>query len=451
VPVEVILPKVDMDMSTGRISKWHVAEGQAVSQGELLFEIETDKAAMEIDSPATGVIRDIVGAEDVDIPVGQPVAWIYVEGEAYAPAPAGQAAESVISPLVGEMPGRAEGGAVPPTVQASSARGETGGEAIRATPLARRLARERGLDLAAVRGSGPHGRIVRADVEGAAITPSSPSSPVVGNEPSVKLPISPLEGEMAGRPEGGAGAPSSDRTLSLFEPGSYEMVPHDAMRRTIARRLVEAKSTIPHFYLTAHCDIDALLRLRTDLNAAAPRRDGEPAWRLSVNDMIVKAIAVALVKVPAANVSWTDEAMLRHRHVDVGVAVSIPGGLITPIVRRAEEKSLSAISNETKALAERARARALRPEEYRGGTTAVSNLGMFGVSEFAAIVNPPHATILAVGAGERRAVVDGDLIRAATMMTVTLSTDHRAVDGALAAELLAAFRETIEHPLGLVA
>jgi pyruvate dehydrogenase E2 component (dihydrolipoamide acetyltransferase) len=449
VPVEVILPKVDMDMSTGRISKWHVAEGQAVSQGELLFEIETDKAAMEIDSPATGVIRDIVGAEDVDIPVGQPVAWIYVEGEAYAPAPAGQAAESVISPLVGEMPGRAEGGAVPPTVQASSARREIGGGAIRATPLARRLARERGLDLAAVRGSGPHGRIVRADVEGA----HTPASPLWGGR---------AEGAGGGIPQTlGVSEPpplppphkgeGNSAVLALFEPGSYEMVPHDAMRRTIARRLVEAKSTIPHFYLTAHCDIDALLRLRTDLNAAAPHRDGEPAWRLSVNDMVVKAIAVALVKVPAANVSWTDEAMLRHRHADVGVAVSIPGGLITPIVRRAEEKSLSAISNETKALAERARARALRPEEYRGGTTAVSNLGMFGVSEFAAIVNPPHATILAVGAGERRAVVDGDLIRAATMMTVTLSTDHRAVDGALAAELLAAFRETIEHPLGLVA
>jgi len=450
VPVEVILPKVDMDMSTGRISKWHVAEGQAVRQGELLFEIETDKAAMEIDAPAAGVIRDIVGEENVDIPVGRPVAWIYAEGEAYAPA---VAVQSTVPASSGENSGNEGRSTLPPSgpPAISPTRGENSSGAVRATPLARRLARERGLDLSAVRGSGPRGRIVRADVEGAAITPSSPSSPVAENAPSLKLPISPLEGEMVGGPEEGAAAASSDRTLALFEPGSYELAPHDAMRRAIARRLVEAKATVPHFYLTAHCGIDALLRLRADLNATAPGRDGEPAWRLSVNDMVVKALAAALVKVPAANVSWTDEAMVRHRHVDVGIAVSVPGGLITPIVRRAEEKSLSAISNETKALAERARARALRPQEYRGGTTAVSNLGMFGVSEFAAIVNPPHATILAVGAGERRAVVDGDLIRAATMMTVTLSADHRAVDGALAAELLAAFRETIEHPLGLVA
>jgi len=451
VATEVILPKVDMDMTTGRISKWHVVEGQAVRQGDLLFEIETDKAAMEIDSPASGVIRDIAGREGVDIPVGQPVAWIYAEGEAHAPAmaerAAGQAAERVAAPPEGEMPGRAEGRAATPAVQASGVRGEAGGSAVRATPLARRLARERGVDLGTISGSGPHGRIVRADVEG--LRPSTPrEGPAEGAGGGASLALGGSEPTPLTPPRKGEG---DGTVLSLFEPGSYDLVPHDGMRRTIARRLVEAKTTIPHFYLTADCAIDALLRLRQDLNDAAPAEDDKPSWRISVNDLVVKALALALARVPDANVSWTDDALIRHRQVDVGVAVAVPGGLITPIVRGAAVKPVSAISNEMKALAERARARALRPEEYRGGTTAVSNLGMYGVRSFAAIINPPHATILAVGAGERRAVAEGDAIRPATMMTVTLSADHRAVDGAVAAELLAAFRQAVERPLGLVA
>jgi pyruvate dehydrogenase E2 component (dihydrolipoamide acetyltransferase) len=454
-----------MDMATGKISRWFVEEGATVKQGDVLFEIETDKAAMEIDSPATGTIRNITGQEGVDLPVGSPVAWIYAEGETAG------AVESVISPLEGEMPGRAEGGAVPPTSQAVEERkavevgrstsppsglpaisptsGEIDSGKVRATPLARRLAREAGLDLSAIAGSGPHGRVTRTDVEAAA-------------QPST----SPVRG---GRTEGAGGGISSsagvseppplkgegdDATLRLFEEGSYELIPHDNMRKTIARRLVEAKTTIPHFYLTVDCELDALLALRSQLNAAAPMKKtdkGEaPSYKLSVNDMIIKAMAMALVAVPDANVSWTESAMVKHAHADVGVAVSIPGGLITPIVKKAEQKSLSAISNEMKDLAKRARERKLKPEEYQGGTTAVSNLGMFGVKDFAAVINPPHATILAVGAGEQRAVVKDGAVTVATVMSVTLSTDHRAVDGALGAELIAAFKKLVENPMAML-
>jgi pyruvate dehydrogenase E2 component (dihydrolipoamide acetyltransferase) len=247
---------------------------------------------------------------------------------------------------------------------------------------------------------------------------------------------------------------SDDAVLKLFEEGSYELVPHDNMRKTIARRLVEAKSTIPHFYLTVDCEIDALLALRAQINAAAPMKKTEhgeaPLYKLSVNDMIIKAMAMALMAVPEANVSWTEANMVRHKHADVGVAVSIPGGLITPIIKRADEKSLSTISNEMKDLASRARNRKLKPEEYQGGTTAVSNLGMFGVKDFAAVINPPHATILAVGAGEERAVVKKGEIVVANVMSVTLSTDHRAVDGALGAELMVAFKKYIENPMSML-
>jgi pyruvate dehydrogenase E2 component (dihydrolipoamide acetyltransferase) len=440
-PVEVILPKVDMDMATGQISRWFVEEGASVKQGDVLFEIETDKAAMEIDAPASGILRNITGKERVDIPVGQAVAWIYAEGEAAVASP--------VSPPAGETPAKpAEVIAAPVSSQdkgetsTSQIRSEKDSGGVRATPLARRLAREAGLDLASVSGTGPHGRVVKADVEaaiaGGGVKPAAPAAaaPSAGSAtPAVK----PL---------------SDDAVLKLFEEGSYELVPHDNMRKTIARRLVEAKSTIPHFYLTIDCELDALLALRKQLNDAAPVRKTEkgevPAYKLSVNDMIIKAMAMALVAVPDANASWTESAMVKHKHADVGVAVSIPGGLITPIVRRAEEKSLSAISNEMKDLASRARTRKLKPEEYQGGTTAVSNLGMFGIKDFAAVINPPHATILAVGAGEERAVVKNGEIKIATVMSVTLSTDHRAVDGALGAELIGAFKRLIENPMAML-
>jgi pyruvate dehydrogenase E2 component (dihydrolipoamide acetyltransferase) len=477
-PVEVILPKVDMDMATGQISRWFVEEGAAVKKGDVLFEIETDKAAMEIDAPASGTIRDITGREGVDIPVGEAVAWIYEAGEdAGAAAESGHAAaqnKAPISPLVGEMsPKATEGGAVPPTSQPpandeskrsalppsalpgiSPTRGE-----IRATPLARRIAREAGIDIAAMNGSGPYGRVVKADVEKAvAAAPSSPLAGEVSAERTEGGSSASPSAQVSPPPPGPSGHPprkgEGEEALKLFAEGSYELVPHDNMRKTIARRLVEAKSTIPHFYLTLDCELDALLALRAQLNAAAPVRKTEkgevPAYKLSVNDLIIKAMALALRDVPTANVSWTETAMVQHKHADVGVAVSIPGGLITPIIRQADLKTLSVISNEMKDMAARARNKKLKPEEYQGGTTAVSNLGMFGIKDFSAVINPPHATILAVGAGEERAVVKNGEVKIATIMSVTLSTDHRAVDGALGAELLVAFKRHVENPMGML-
>ncbi|WP_309086119.1 dihydrolipoamide acetyltransferase family protein, partial [Chelativorans sp.] len=440
-PVEVILPKVDMDMSTGRISRWAVQEGATVKKGDLLFEIETDKAAMEIDAPAAGIVRNIIGKEGVDIPVGQAVAWIYEEGEAAveaSPLPAPNAPERdpaaakpdaiVPAPPREEIRPDAEQSMTPPQKGGAMPNGQG---KVRATPLARRLARENGIELSGLSGSGPHGRVVRADVEAAAVGSSTPSGRAEGaragggvhsSSPETPIPALRTDPPRPGPTEGGE---DRDAILKLYAEGTYDLVPHDSMRRTIARRLVEAKSTIPHFYLTLDCEIDALLTLRKQLNDAAPMVKTEagekPAYKLSVNDMIIKAFAMALKAVPDANVSWTESAMVRHRHADVGVAVSIPGGLITPIVRRADEKTLSAISNEMKDLASRARNRKLKPEEYQGGSAAISNLGMFGIKDFAAVINPPHATILAVGAGEERPVVKGGEIKVATIMSVTLS------------------------------
>ncbi|MEP7453450.1 dihydrolipoamide acetyltransferase family protein [Phyllobacterium sp. SB3] len=420
---EVILPKVDMDMTTGQISKWFFENGATVKKGDVLFEIETDKAAMEIDAPASGVLRDIMAAEGIDIAVGSPVAWIYEEGEPYVAAPqAGASANPCTSML--ETPSTSNERS---TERTTSERSDT-----RATPLARRLARDCGIDIGLIFGSGPKGRVIRADVENY----------------STDMPPSEAETELQAKalPD----ASNSEPVLQLFEQGTYERIAHTNMRRTIARRLVEAKSTVPHFYLTLDCHIDAMLKLRAELNASAPEREGKPVYRLSVNDMVIKAYALALKAVPEANVSWTNDNLIRHNRADIGVAVSVTGGLITPIVRNAELKTLSTISREMIDLGIRAREGKLKPSEYQGGTAAISNLGMFGVREFAAIVNPPHATILAVGSGERRAVVERDAIVAATLMTVTLSSDHRAVDGALGAQLIGAFKDYIQKPMSLL-
>ena len=422
-PTEVILPKVDMDMATGRISKWLVAEGTVVKQGDPIFEIETDKAAMEIEAPASGTLGNILAHKGTDVPVGHPVAWIYAAGEAVVVPQTETTVQAVTQPN-NALPVTQAAAAIEPTTTTSSDR--------RATPLARRLARESSIDLSHVKGSGPHGRIVSADIEDAIVARSAKSAV----QDSVAV----------------ANATEQDaRIRAYFEPGSFEEQPHDSMRKTIARRLLEAKQTIPHFYVSADCELDALMAAREAINASASKgADGKPLYKLSVNDFVIKALAVALMRVPDANVTWTEGAMLKHKHADIGVAVSIPGGLITPIVRKAELKSLSAISNEMKDLASRARNRKLKPEEYQGGSTAVSNLGMFGVKNFQAIVNPPHATILAVGAGEQRAVVKNGQLSVATVMTVTFSTDHRAVDGALGAELLQAFKALIENPVGML-
>jgi pyruvate dehydrogenase E2 component (dihydrolipoamide acetyltransferase) len=316
---------------------------------------------------------------------------------------------------------------------APSADGQHG--RVFSSPLARRLAKEAGIDIARIAGSGPHGRVIARDV---AAAKEGRGLRAPGAAPSAAAP---------------AIAPSmSDQQIrALYEEGSYEVVPHDGMRRTIAQRLTASVQTIPHFYLTVDCDIGKLLAAREEINAGTPKdKDGKPAYRLSVNDFVIKALALALQRVPDANVSWTEGGMLKHKHSDIGVAVALPAGLITPIVRNAETKSLSAISNEMKDLVARARARKLKPHEYQGGTSSVSNLGMYGIKDFTAVINPPQSTILAVGAGEERAVVRNGKIEAAQIMSATMSCDHRAVDGALGAQLMDAFKKLIENPVLMV-
>ncbi|RUY40735.1 pyruvate dehydrogenase complex dihydrolipoamide acetyltransferase [Mesorhizobium sp. M7A.F.Ca.US.001.04.1.1] len=469
-PINITMPALSPTMEEGNLSKWLVKEGDKVSPGDVIAEIETDKATMEVEAVDEGTVAKLVvpaGTEGVK--VNALIAVLAAEGEdAGAAAKSGGDAapakaeakqdKAPISPPVGEMSTKStEGGAVPPSSQRETppsglpAISPTRGEISQspegrtfASPLARRIAKEAGVDVSAVTGTGPHGRVVKADVDAAIAGGGAQAAP------AAKAPA----GAPAAAPAAPVKAMSDDQVLKLFEQGSYDLVPHDNMRKTIARRLVEAKTTIPHFYLTLDCELDALLALRTQINAAAPVKKTDkgdaPAYKLSVNDMVIKAMAMALKAVPDANASWTESAMVKHKHADVGVAVSIPGGLITPIIRHADEKTLSTISNEMKDLASRARSRKLKPEEYQGGTTAVSNLGMFGIKDFAAVINPPHATILAVGAGEERAVVKNGEIRIATVMSVTLSTDHRAVDGALGAELLVAFKRLIENPMGML-
>jgi pyruvate dehydrogenase E2 component (dihydrolipoamide acetyltransferase) len=316
------------------------------------------------------------------------------------------------------------------------------GQRIFASPLARRLAREGGIDLASLTGSGPHGRIVKRDIEAAVASGTTRSGPTaLQRRPGAPAPAA------GGMPL--VQAMPDDKILALYEKGTFEVVPHDAMRRIIAQRLTQAKTTIPHFYLSIDSRIDELLRARERMNAAAPK-SGPRAYKLSVNDFIIKAMALALQQVPAANATWTEAGMLRHRHSDVGVAVAVEGGLFTPVIRHAELKTLGEISNEMRDLAERARKRRLAPHEYQGGTTSISNLGMYGIKNFDAVINPPHATILAVGTGEKRAVVAGDRVEVATIMSCTLSCDHRVVDGALGAELLNAFRNFIEDPVRML-
>ena len=465
--VNILMPALSPTMEKGNLAKWLKKEGDKVKPGDVIAEIETDKATMEYEAIDEGTLAKIVVPEGThDVPVNQLIAVLAEEGEdvkaaAAAAAKPVAAAKPAAAPA---KPASAPAPSSPPSAQPevaptsapqarptspaaptapSSQRGEGRGEGIRtdghggnrifSSPLARRLAKDAGIDLARIQGSGPHGRVIARDVEavrsGKGLLAPAPAA----------APPPPLQ------------APSDEKIRALFEPGSYEVVPHDNIRKVIARRLLEAKLTIPHFYLTLDCDIGRLLAAREQINATAPKdKDGKSAYKISVNDFVIKALAVALQRIPEANVTWTEGAMLKHKHSDIGVAVSIPGGLITPVVRKAEQKSLSVISNEMKDFAARARARKLKPEEYQGGSSAVSNLGMYGIKEFYAIINPPHATILSVGAGEERAVVRNGKIEAAHVMTVGLATDHRAVDGALGAELLGAFKTLIENPVMMV-
>ncbi|NML73465.1 pyruvate dehydrogenase complex dihydrolipoamide acetyltransferase [Rhizobium sp. S-51] len=442
-PINITMPALSPTMEEGNLSKWLVKEGDKVKAGDVIAEIETDKATMEVEAVDEGTVAKLVvpaGTEAVK--VNAVIAILAADGEDLAAAAAGggaaAAAKAEAAPVASPAPAATPAPvAAPAPAAAAPALAKSDGNRVFASPLARRLAKESGLDLSAVSGSGPRGRVVKSDVEKAVATGGAKAAPAAAAPAAAPAPVL-------------AKGASDEAVLKNFAEGSYELVPHDGMRKTIAKRLQESKQTIPHFYVSVDCELDALLALRGQINSAAPERDGKPAYKLSVNDMVIKALALALRDVPDANVSWTDSAMVKHKHADVGVAVSIPGGLITPIIRQAETKTLSAISNEMKDLGKRAKDRKLKPEEYQGGTTAVSNMGMMGVKSFSAVVNPPHATILAVGAGEERVVVKNGEMKIANVMTVTLSTDHRCVDGALGAELLGAFKRYIENPMGML-
>jgi pyruvate dehydrogenase E2 component (dihydrolipoamide acetyltransferase) len=462
-PTEILMPALSPTMEEGKLAKWLVKEGQQVKAGDVIAEIETDKATMEVEAVDEGKVGRILVAEGTEgVRVNTPIAVLLAEGEsvgAAAPTQKPQPSQARPAPTPPAPPTpmptstrTSAGGA--PTAPAAAAAAATakpqaprtvqpampdGRSRIFASPLARRLAKEAGLDLTALSGSGPHGRIVKSDVETAARNGAARAAPVAGTA-------------ITARP-GQAAAPSpalaDEKVLALYEQGSYEIVPHDNMRRVIAQRLTLSKQTIPHYRLSVDCRIDELLRARERMNSAAPT-DGPRAYKLSVNDFAIKALALALAQVPAANVTWTESGTLRHKYSDVGVAVAIEGGLFTPIVRHAEIKSLSEISNEMRDLAERARRRRLAPHDYQGGTTSISNLGMYGIKSFDAVINPPHATILAVGMAEKRAIVTGDRVEVATLMSCTLSCDHRVVDGAVGAELLTAFKSLIEDPVRML-
>jgi pyruvate dehydrogenase E2 component (dihydrolipoamide acetyltransferase) len=446
-PINILMPALSPTMEKGNLAKWLKKEGDKVKSGDVIAEIETDKATMEVEAVDEGTIAKILVPEGTqDVAVNDVIAVMAGDGEDVKAAGAGAGTEkpapkpaAAAPPLAAAAPAPVAPGpkAAPapmaaPTPQAALPAPQTNGHGrIFSSPLARRLAKEAGIELGRINGSGPHGRVIARDVEEAK------------SGKGLKAPAAAPSGAPSIAP-----SMSDKQILALFEPGSYEIVPHDGMRRTIAQRLTASVQTVPHFYLTIDCDIGKLLTAREEINKQAPTdKEKKPLYKLSVNDFVIKAMAIALQRIPNCNVSWTEAGMLKHKHSDIGVAVAMPGGLITPIIRKAETKSLSAISAEMKDFAARARARKLKPEEYQGGTTAVSNLGMYGINHFTAVINPPHATILAVGTSEERPVVRNGKIEIAHIMSVTLSCDHRAVDGALGAELIGAFRMLIENPV----
>jgi len=455
-PINITMPALSPTMEEGKLAKWHVKEGDSVSSGDVIAEIETDKATMEVEAVDEGKIGKIMVAEGTEgVKVNAVIAVLLQEGESLDAAAAPKAEAPKPAPAAAAEAPKADAGAVmrENTAMQPSANVNKGSSApaaaapapaksssgkVFASPLARRLAKDAGIDVSAISGSGPHGRVVKSDVEAAKSgkTPLKAAAPVSA-------------------PAAGGAAPtgmSKAQVLALYEEGSYELVPNDGMRKVVAARLTESKQTVPHFYLTLDCKIDALMAAREQINAVAPKsKDGKPEYKLSVNDFVMKAWAIALQRVPAANATWAGDAILYHKRSDVAVAVSVPGGLFTPVVKSADTKSLRQISEEVKDLATRARGKKLAPHEYQGGSTSVSNLGMFGIREFAAVINPPHGTILAVGAGEERVYADKGEIKTAQFMTVTLSCDHRAVDGALGAELLGVFKGLIETPVMMLA
>ncbi len=422
-PINVTMPALSPTMTEGTLSRWLKAEGDKVAAGDIIAEIETDKATMEVEAVDEGVIGKIlVKAGTEGVAVNTPIAILLEDGEdasALANAPAAAAPKAAPAPAA---PSSAPAATSAPA-QAPQVSG--GGQRVFASPLAKRLAKESGVDMSALRGTGPHGRIVKADIERAVRQGAAPTSTAKA-APAAQLP------------------PGGDYEVNVFGM-AYRKIPNNNIKKITAKRLVESKQTVPHFYLTIDCRLDALMAARQEINDQA---DGK--YKLSVNDFLIKAAAMALKAYPPANVSWSDEAVLQYLKADVSVAVSTPNGLITPIVRNAEDKGLVQISNEVKDLAKRAREGKLKPEEFQGGSFTVSNLGMYGIREFGAIINPPQACILAIGAGEQRAVVEKGEVKVRTMMSCTLSVDHRAVDGAIGAEYLQVFKKYVENPVSML-
>ena len=452
----ILMPALSPTMEEGRIAKWHVKEGDSVKAGDILAEIETDKATMEFEAIDEGRIGKILVPEGAEgVKVNAPIAVLETDGEeaaalppadipssmqaireALAPAADAPAPKSPPTPTLPLKGGGGNGASAPHTDHQAAA-----GTRIFASPLAKRIAEQSGIDLGSLKGSGPRGRIVKADVDAAA---QRIYFPLVGAEPP-----RPAAMEAPAAPAGIA--PLPDARL-FYKEGEYEAVPNDSMRRTIARRLASAKTLVPHYYLTIDCDIGALMQTRARLNEKSPKGPDNktPAYKLSINDFVVKAAAQALMKNPDVNASWTDAAILKHKHADIGIAVDLNPGLITPIVFKAESKGLIEISGEAKSLAERAKSKKLKPSDFEGGGFSISNLGMFGIKQFTAIVNPPQSAILAVGAGEERAVARDGKIVAATMMTLTMSCDHRVVDGATGARFLQTLKAFIEEPASML-
>ncbi|MEM1428789.1 MAG: pyruvate dehydrogenase complex dihydrolipoamide acetyltransferase [Pseudomonadota bacterium] len=439
-PTEILMPALSPTMEEGTLAKWLVKEGDTVSSGDLLAEIETDKATMEFEAVDEGTVGKLLVPEGTEgVKVNAPIAVLLDDGESAsdissAPAPAQAAAPKAEA----SAPDAPEPGVAAPAPAPAAPRGADGGR-IFASPLARRIAADKGLDLSQIKGSGPHGRIVRADVEAAAAQPAPAATATAAPTAAAVAPAA-----AAAAPSG----PSTDTVRKMYEGRDYEELPLDGMRKTIAARLSEAKQTIPHFYLRRDIKLDALMKFRADLNGQLADR----GIKLSVNDFIIKACALALQTVPAANAVWAGDRVLQLKPSDVAVAVAVEGGLFTPVLKDAEMKSISALSAEMKDLAARARDRKLAPQEYVGGTFAISNLGMFGIDNFDAVINPPHGAILAVGAGVKKPIVgkDGELATA-TVMSVTLSVDHRVIDGALGAELLKAIVDNLESPITMLA
>jgi pyruvate dehydrogenase E2 component (dihydrolipoamide acetyltransferase) len=434
-PIDILMPALSPTMEEGTLAKWHVKVGDTVKSGDVIAEIETDKATMEVEAVDEGTVQEILVPEGTEeVKVNAPIARLSGEGETAAPAPkaapAAEAPKAEAKPQPEAKAPPAPASTPPPAQAAAPPPKAADGGRIFASPLARRIAGQKGLDLASLKGSGPHGRIIKADVEAA--QPGQAKAP--GAAP-------------AGQPQAAA-APRQVQSLEQqgIAPGSYDLIPLDGMKKTVARRMTESARDVPHFPLTIDLEIDALLAARAKINAMLEKSGG----KVSVNDMVIKAAAVALMQVREANASYTPEGIAMHHHADIAMAVAVPGGLITPIIRNAEQKGLAQIALEAKDLAERARTKKLKPEEFQGGTFSISNLGMFGIKSFSSIINEPQGAILSVGTGEKRPVVRGNELAVATVMTVTLTCDHRVVDGATGARWLAAFKPLIEDPITMI-